>query len=82
MTWVPILTFWQVTLDLPVAANVPNGHGHNYGFQLLDGLAAVAGNGKFTKDDMPRLKNQLATAMEGQRPEKEVGVDQKKMNGN
>ncbi|MBY0790732.1 alpha/beta hydrolase [Corynebacterium pseudokroppenstedtii] len=82
MTWVPILTFWQVTLDLPVAANVPNGHGHNYGFQLLDGLAAVAGNGKFTQDDMPRLKKQLATAMEGQGPEKEVGVDQKKMNGN
>lgn len=28
--WVPFVTFWQVTADLPMAAAVPSGHGHNY----------------------------------------------------
>lgn len=30
MTWVPIVTMWQVALDLPAAGSVPIGHGHMY----------------------------------------------------
>ena len=75
MRWMPIITFWQVTLDLPRAGNVPDGHGHNYGTTVLDGLVAVAGEDRFSVDDVERLRGQLETAMEGQGPEKEVGVD-------
>ncbi|MGU3435853.1 alpha/beta hydrolase [Actinomycetes bacterium M1A6_2h] len=31
MTWIPFVTFWQVTLDMVFAADVPDGHGHSYG---------------------------------------------------
>nr|WP_308115449.1 MULTISPECIES: alpha/beta-hydrolase family protein [unclassified Rhodococcus (in: high G+C Gram-positive bacteria)] len=31
MTWIPLVTFWQVTLDMALAAEVPEGHGHAYG---------------------------------------------------
>lgn len=75
MRWMPIITFWQVTLDLPRAGNVPNGHGHNYGTTVLDGLVAVAGEDRFSLDDLEELREQLETAMEDQGPEKEVGVD-------
>ncbi|MDN5581286.1 MULTISPECIES: alpha/beta hydrolase [unclassified Corynebacterium] len=75
MQWMPIVTFWQVTLDLPRAGNVPNGHGHNYGTSVLDGLVAVAGEDRFSVDDVERLRVQLDDAMENQGPEKEVGVD-------
>lgn len=30
MSWIPIVTFWQVTLDMVFAADVPSGHGHTY----------------------------------------------------
>ena len=28
MVWIPVVTFWQVTVDLPLATGVPAGHGH------------------------------------------------------
>lgn len=31
MNWVPFVSFWQVTLDMVFAADVPYGHGHAYG---------------------------------------------------
>jgi uncharacterized membrane protein len=30
MRWFPLVTFWQVTLDIPFAVGVPDGHGHRY----------------------------------------------------
>ncbi|HQR80521.1 MAG TPA: alpha/beta-hydrolase family protein, partial [Actinomycetota bacterium] len=33
MTWVPLVTMWQVALDLPAAGSVPTGHGHMYSKQ-------------------------------------------------
>lgn len=40
--WIPIVTFWQVVGDLPGAGNVPGGHGHIFGTNILDGWLAVA----------------------------------------
>jgi uncharacterized membrane protein len=31
MTWIPLVSFWQVTLDMVFSADVPDGHGHSYG---------------------------------------------------
>jgi uncharacterized membrane protein len=39
--WIPFVTFWQVTADLPFATNVPDGHGHVYSSQYVDAWAQV-----------------------------------------
>lgn len=75
MSWIPFVTFWQVTMDLPVAANVPNGHGHNYGNGVLDAMLAMVGGEDFNPVRAEELRKQLDEAMLTQGPEKEVGVD-------
>ncbi len=41
MVWIPFVSFWQVTADLPLAGGVPPGHGHNYTGEHGDGWAAI-----------------------------------------
>ncbi|WP_208114171.1 alpha/beta hydrolase [Actinomycetospora succinea] len=41
IVWIPFVTFWQVTADLPFAVDVPGGHGHNYVSRYVDGWTAV-----------------------------------------
>jgi hypothetical protein len=40
MFWMPFVTFWQVTADLPFATGVPDGHGHRYSAEYVDGWNA------------------------------------------
>jgi uncharacterized membrane protein len=35
------VTFWQVTFDLPFAVDVPQGHGHMYSREYVDGWHTV-----------------------------------------
>lgn len=70
MRWFPIVTFWQVSADLGNAAGVSNGHGHNYGTQVLDGWVAVAAPDGWTAEDTARTRVLLKQAMETQGPEK------------
>ena len=39
--WIPFITFWQVTADLPFATGVPVGHGHVYTGEYVDAWADV-----------------------------------------
>ena len=39
--WIPLITFWQVTADLPFATGVPAGHGHVYTGEYVDAWADV-----------------------------------------
>lgn len=39
--WYPFVTFWQVSADMAVSAEVPAGHAHNYGGELVDAWMAV-----------------------------------------
>jgi uncharacterized membrane protein len=41
MTWIPFVTFWQVTADLPFATAVPSGHGHTYTNEYVATWTAV-----------------------------------------
>ena len=41
MFWMPFITFWQVTADLPFATGVPGGHGHTYSAEYVDGWNAI-----------------------------------------
>ena len=46
MVWMPFVTFWQVTADLPFATGVPAGHGHKYTSEYVDGWNAVLQPGR------------------------------------
>lgn len=41
MSWLPLVTFWQVTGDMPGATSVPTGYGHNYHDEVIAAWAAV-----------------------------------------
>jgi uncharacterized membrane protein len=41
MFWMPFITFWQVTADLPFSTGVPPGHGHKYTTEYVDAWNAV-----------------------------------------
>lgn len=57
MMWVPFVTFWQVTADLPFSTDVPDGHGHTYKAGYVDGWNAVMRPSGFTAEDLNRLKD-------------------------
>ncbi|MGW7285493.1 alpha/beta hydrolase [Streptomyces sp. NPDC054847] len=57
MVWMPFVTFWQVTADLPFATGVPDGHGHTYKAAYVDGWNAVMRPTGFTAADLDRLKD-------------------------
>ena len=59
MRWYPIVTFWQVAVDMTNASSVPGGHGHNYGEFVLDGWAAVAPPDGWTEGDTNRIRRAL-----------------------
>ncbi|MBU4214906.1 MAG: alpha/beta-hydrolase family protein, partial [Actinobacteria bacterium] len=60
VTWTPIVSFWQLTIDLFVAGGAPFGHGHNYAVEYADGWAAVATPAGWTADDTLALRTVLA----------------------
>jgi uncharacterized membrane protein len=41
MRWIPFVTFWQVSGDLPQATAVPAGHGHRYTNEYVASWARV-----------------------------------------
>jgi uncharacterized membrane protein len=56
MTWLPFVTFWQVTADLPFAAGMPAGHGHKYSGEYVDAWATVLRPAGWTTDKADRLR--------------------------
>jgi uncharacterized membrane protein len=67
--WMPAATFWQVTMDMFIAAQVPYGHGHNYRLAYADAWAAIAPPDGWTLADTARLR--VALAEGGTPPETE-----------
>jgi uncharacterized membrane protein len=61
MVWIPLVTFWQVTADLPLATGVPAGHGHDYHREFVDGWATVLRPAGWTPDKAQRLRGIIAT---------------------
>ena len=41
MKWIPVVTFLQVSADMAVAVDVPDGNGHRYVKDVVNGWAAV-----------------------------------------
>jgi uncharacterized membrane protein len=57
MFWMPFVTFWQVTADLVFAVDVPDGHGHHYTADYVDGWAHVTQPPGWTTADTARLRD-------------------------
>jgi uncharacterized membrane protein len=57
--WIPVVTFLQVSADMAVATNVPQGHGHVYVADVADGWAAVLQPPGWTPDKTARLRPML-----------------------
>ncbi|MFY9927864.1 MAG: alpha/beta-hydrolase family protein [Streptosporangiaceae bacterium] len=60
MFWVPFVTFWQVTADLPFATGVPGGHGHTYTSEYVNGWNAVMHPAGITPQDLTALRKIIA----------------------
>ena len=56
MNWFPVVTFWQVTVDLAFADGVPVGHGHRYGSDAVDGWVALGAPATWTASDTRALR--------------------------
>ncbi len=59
--WIPFVTFWQVTADMPFAINVPDGHGHVYTSEYVDAWAHVLQPQGWTAEDGERLRTVLTS---------------------
>lgn len=53
--WYPLVTFWQVTMDMIRAQTVPFGHGHNYGPESLDAWMDIVPPPGWTPADTARV---------------------------
>ena len=51
------MTFWQVTADLPLSTGVPDGHGHTYTAEFVDGWAAILQPSGWTPDKAGQLRD-------------------------
>lgn len=56
MRWFPLVTFLQVSADMAVAVDVPDGHGHRYVANCADGWAAVLSPPGWTPDKTAKLR--------------------------
>ncbi len=54
--WIPVVTFLQVSADMAVALDVPDGHGHRYVADVANGWAAVLSPPGWTQDKTDRLR--------------------------
>lgn len=54
--WIPVVTFLQVSADMAVAVDVPDGHGHRYVADVADGWAAVLSPPGWTPEKTARLR--------------------------
>ncbi|CAM3757369.1 alpha/beta hydrolase [Tsukamurella ocularis] len=56
VSWVPIVTFLQVSADMAVAVNVPDGHGHSYVKAAADSWAAILEPPGWTPEKTAKLR--------------------------
>ncbi|MFV8228984.1 alpha/beta hydrolase [Mycolicibacterium fortuitum] len=61
MEWIPVVTFLQVSADMAVAVDVPDGHGHVYVQNVADAWAAVLQPPGWTPEMTAKLRPMLSS---------------------
>ena len=56
MKWIPVVTFLQVSADMAVAVDVPDGHGHRYVRDVVNAWAAIMQPPGWTPEKTERLR--------------------------
>ncbi len=56
MEWIPVVTFLQVSADMAVAVDVPDGHGHVYVRDVANAWAAILQPPGWTADKTEKLR--------------------------
>ena len=56
MEWIPVVTFLQVSADMAVAVDVPDGHGHVYVRDVANAWAAIMQPPNWTPEKTDRLR--------------------------
>ncbi|HET6651244.1 MAG TPA: alpha/beta-hydrolase family protein [Nocardioides sp.] len=56
MTWIPAVTFWQVSADLALCFSMPPGHGHTFTGEHVDGWAKVLRPAGWTPEKADQLR--------------------------
>ena len=59
MNWIPVVTFLQVSADMAVAVDVPDGHGHRYVKDVVNAWAAVMQPPGWTPEKTERLRGRV-----------------------
>ncbi|MFD6388479.1 alpha/beta hydrolase [Nocardia sp. NPDC060259] len=54
--WIPVVTFLQVSADMAVSTDVPDGHGHTFHADIADAWAAILAPAGWTPADTERLR--------------------------
>jgi uncharacterized membrane protein len=60
MRWIPAITFLQVSADMAVSNDVPDGHGHTFHADIADSWAAILRPAQWTGEDTVRLRRLLS----------------------
>lgn len=66
MAWIPLVTFWQVSMDMIFSTDMPPGSGHTYTLDYANAFAAVTQPPGWTPADTARLRTVLATVPNGE----------------
>jgi uncharacterized membrane protein len=56
-TWIPVITFLQVSADMAVAVDVPDGHGHRYVKDVVNAWAAITSPPGWTPQKTEKLRD-------------------------
>jgi uncharacterized membrane protein len=59
MEWIPVVTFLQVSADMAVAVDVPDGHGHVYVRNVANAWAAILSPPGWTDEKTEKLRGLL-----------------------
>lgn len=59
ITWFPVVSFWQTSVDMAVSYGVEAPHGHRYGAGPVDGWAAIVPRDGWTAQDTERLRQHI-----------------------
>jgi uncharacterized membrane protein len=74
MIWMPFVTFFQVAADMAFSMDVPAGHGHRYGSNVVEGWAQLSAPDGWTDEDTEQLSDLIDERAEERNAKKEAAA--------